>query len=87
MPSVIQLDKAIYAATGIMPVFKDTGEEITFTLGVNQPIEIGFIKAKHVGIPLDSIIYSCRVKMLEVLASYLKEPDPFDKWIQMQIQN
>jgi len=81
------LDKAIYDITGIAPVFKKTDDGFSFTLGVNQPVEIGFDMSKHPDITEDNVRWSCRVKMIEVISQYLKTPEPFEQWINLQAQN
>lgn len=81
------LDKAIFTITGLIPTLKDSESGLEFTLGTNQPILIGFEKVVHPEISDDSFRYSCRVKMLEVIANYLKTPDAFENWIQMQNLN
>lgn len=65
--------------TGLTLVEISTAENFSVRIGTKDPVEVGFIKAKHPQVI--EFRYSCYLKLLAIITDMLRNGRAFNHWL------
>lgn len=79
-----EIKKFVVAITGLPIKEIEKGDKWCISVGVTNPIEIGFSKSKHPQISTESMRYSAYCALLKVISEQMRDVNQFIKWVNEQ---